>query len=75
MTKTELHRLVDQLPEDSLAAVATMLERAQDPVIAKLDAAPIDDEELTEADRAAAEAAASERGIPWSEALAGLAAE
>jgi hypothetical protein len=42
MTKTELHRLVDQLPEESLPAAAVLLRRAQDPLVAKLDAAPYD---------------------------------
>jgi hypothetical protein len=48
MTKTELYELVDALPEESLPAAAILLRRAQDPVIAKLDAAPYDDEELDE---------------------------
>jgi hypothetical protein len=53
MTKTELHRLVDALPEESLEAAAVLLRRAQDPVVAKLDAAPYDDEELSEEELAA----------------------
>jgi len=48
MTKTEVHRLVDAHPDESLLAAAILLRRAQDPVAAKLDAAPYDDEELTE---------------------------
>lgn len=68
MTKAELHRLVDSLPDDSLSAAAVLLERAQDPVVAKLDAAPYDDEELTDEDRRAVVDAAGEPGIPWSEA-------
>jgi hypothetical protein len=47
MTKTELHQLVDALPDESLPAAAILLRRAQDPVAASLDAAPYDDEELT----------------------------
>jgi hypothetical protein len=43
MTKTELHRLVEGLPDESLAAAAILLRRAQDPVAAKLDAAPFED--------------------------------
>jgi hypothetical protein len=50
MTRTELHRLVDALPDESLTAAAILLQRAQDPVMAKLDAAPYDDEELTNED-------------------------
>lgn len=75
MTKTELHALVDALPEGSLSAVAVLLERAKDPVVAKLDAAPYDDEELTEEDRRAIDEAADEPGIPWSDALAELNAD
>lgn len=45
MTRTELHRLVDALPDESLPAAAILLRRAQDPVAAKLDAAPYEDEE------------------------------
>ena len=56
MTKTDLHRLVDQLPDESIEAVGRLLERAQDPVIAKLDATPRDDESLTQAELAAIEA-------------------
>jgi hypothetical protein len=40
VTKAELYELVDALPEESLPAAAILLRRAQDPVIAKLDAAP-----------------------------------
>jgi hypothetical protein len=72
MTKTELYELVDALPEDSLPAAAVLLRRAQDPVVAKLDAAPYDDEALTEEDLRAVQEAQSEPGIPWSEAEAEL---
>ncbi len=75
MTKTELYRLVDALPDDSLPAAAVLLERAQDPVVAKLDAAPYDDEELTDEDRRAVDDAADEPGISWSEAEAELNAD
>jgi hypothetical protein len=74
MTKTELHQLVDALPEESLPAAAILLRRAQDPVAAKLDAAPYDDEELTEEDLRAVEEARGEPGVPWSEADAELSA-
>jgi hypothetical protein len=47
MTKVELHRLVDALPDVSLSAAAILLRRAQDPVAAKLDAAPYGVPELT----------------------------
>jgi hypothetical protein len=72
MTKTELHRLVDALPDESLPAAAILLRRAQDPVAAKLDAAPFDDEELTDEDLRAVKEARSEPGISWSDAEAEL---
>jgi hypothetical protein len=67
MTKPELHRLVDELPEESWDAAAILLERARDPVVAKLDAAPYDDEELTADDRAAVSEGLREPGLPWSD--------
>ncbi len=72
MTKTELHELVDALPDESLPAAAILLRRAQDPVIAKLDAAPYDDEEFSDEDLRAVRQARSEPGVPWSEAEAEL---
>jgi hypothetical protein len=72
MTKAELHRLVDTLPDESLPAAAILLRRAQDPVAAKLDAAPYDDEELTDEDLRAVKEARSEPGISWSDAEAEL---
>lgn len=72
MTKTELHRLVDTLPDESLPAAAILLRRAQDPIAAKLDAAPYDDEELTAEDLRAVKEARSEPGISWSDAEAEL---
>ena len=74
MTKAELHRLVDALPDASLAAAAVLLRRAQDPVAAKLDAAPYDNEELTNEDLLAVKEARSEPGISWSDAKAELSA-
>jgi predicted DNA binding protein len=74
MTKTELYELVDALPDESLPAAAILLRRAQDPVIAKLDAAPYDDEDLTEEDLQAIRQARSEPSVPWSEAEAELSA-
>lgn len=68
MTKTELHRLVDALPEESLEAAAILLRRARDPVVAELDAAPFDDEEFTREDRDAVREGLAEPGVPWSEA-------
>jgi hypothetical protein len=72
MTKTELHRFVDDLPEESLEAAAVLLRRARDPVVAKLDASPYDDEELSEQDLRAIREARSEPGVVWPEAKAEL---
>jgi hypothetical protein len=36
MTRAELHRLVDELPEASLEPAAVLLERSKDPAIAAL---------------------------------------
>jgi hypothetical protein len=72
MTKAELHRLVDALPDESLPAAAILLRRAQDPIAAKLDAAPFDDQELTDEDLRAVKEARSEPSVSWSEAEAEL---
>jgi hypothetical protein len=74
MTKAELHELVDALPEASVDAAGALLRRAQDPVLARLDAAPYDDEPVTEEDRAAVDEARGEPGVSWSEASAELSA-
>jgi hypothetical protein len=75
VTKTELHRLVDALPDESLPAAAILLRRAQDPVVAKLDAAPVDDEELSDEDRRAIKASREESGVAWSDVEAELNAD
>ena len=75
MTKTELHRLVDALPDQSLEAAAVLLRRAQDPVVAELDAAPYDDEEFTSEDERAVEKGLSEPGLPWAQAERELSSE
>ena len=72
-TRDELHRLVDQVPDTEIPSVARYLRRRTrrptlDEVLAN---APVDDEPLTDADRAAlarARAAAAEgRLIPHSQ--------
>jgi hypothetical protein len=73
VTKAELHELVDALPEGSLDSAAILLRRAQDPVLARLDAVEFDDEPFTAEDRAAIDAAGSEPSIPWDKAKAELA--
>lgn len=40
MTKADLHALVDALPDAPIDPAGELLRRAQDPVVAKLDAAP-----------------------------------
>jgi hypothetical protein len=50
MTRVDLHRLVDELPEESVDA-AVVLTCAKDPVLAALQAAPFDDEPETEEER------------------------
>lgn len=72
MTKGELHELIDALPEESWQAAALLLRRAQDPVVAALDAAPYADEELTEEDVRAVAEARSKPGVSWPEADAEL---
>jgi hypothetical protein len=65
MTRADLHRLVDELPDESVDAAVALLTRAKDPVLAALQAAPFDDEPETEDERrAVAETHADrERGI------------
>jgi hypothetical protein len=74
MTKAELHELVEALPDESLDAAAVLLRRAQDSVLAKLEAAAYDDEPLTDEDRTAMGEARSEPGIPWREVSSELGA-
>ena len=65
MTKAELHELVDSLPYESLEAAAVLLRRARDPVLAKLDAAPFDDEAMERGDVDAIAEARREPGVGW----------
>jgi len=59
-TRAQLHRLVDALPEAAVAPVAAYVRRAIDPMIAVLDAAPLDAEPCTAADRAEVDTAFAE---------------
>jgi hypothetical protein len=70
VTKAELHELVDRLPDASVDAAAVLLQRAQDPVIAKLLSAPDDDEPETDAERAAVDEALRDESpsVPWEQA-------
>lgn len=66
---------MDALPEESWDAAAVLLQRAQDPVVARLDAAPYDDEDVTAEDLSAIEEARREPAVPWTEAEAELNAD
>jgi hypothetical protein len=41
MTRADLHRLVDKLPNESVDAAAVLLTRAKDPVLAALPTDPL----------------------------------
>jgi len=77
MTKAELHKLVDELPETSVDVAGALLRRASDdPEVARLLATPWDDEPLSEKDiaehKAGLDAIARGEGIEWSEAKSRL---
>ena len=55
MTRDELHRLVDELPDESVEAASVLLTRARDPIVAVLEAAPLDDGPYAGDHRAASE--------------------
>jgi hypothetical protein len=50
-TRDGLHRFVDELPDHSLEAAALWLERVRDPMVARLETAPPDDEPFTKKER------------------------
>lgn len=64
-TRQGLHALLDELPEEKLAAAKRSLEslrqQAADPLRSLLDGAPWDDEPLTEEDRVAIQEGLAER--------------
>jgi hypothetical protein len=65
VTKTDLHRIVDELPESSVDVAAALLRRAvEDPDVAQMLMAPWDDEPVTEEEQAAVREALKEPGIP-----------
>jgi hypothetical protein len=72
--RQQAHALLDQLPQEQLAAIRGLLETMLDPLDRKLALAPIDDEPETEEERrAVAEATDSLRrngGVPMEEVLA-----
>jgi hypothetical protein len=53
-TREKLHRIVDELPEEELAAALEAIEaRPGDPMIRILDEAPLEDEEISAEEEAA----------------------
>ena len=60
LTRDELHRLIDAIPDSKLAVAATALEPLVDPVMRALLTAPIDDEPESEEERAAVAEAKAE---------------
>jgi hypothetical protein len=67
MTRAELHRLVDELPDESVEPTAVVLERARNPLWAVLQASPSDDEPVTSEDVTAIEEGRSQPGISLEE--------
>jgi hypothetical protein len=70
-TRSDLHRLVDELPEPALPAAEQRLAELRDPVLAAFLTAPDDDEPTTPEELAAIEEAEAElaRGetVPWAD--------
>jgi hypothetical protein len=64
MTRADLHRLVDELPEESVDPAGVLLTRAEDPVLAVLEAVPL----TTSPTRATTERLPRRAGRPTSEA-------
>jgi len=65
MTKAELHRIVDELPDTSIEVAGALLRRAAaEPEVAELLMAPWDDEPVTPEEQAAVRDALREPGIP-----------
>jgi hypothetical protein len=63
MTRADLHRLVDELPEASIDPTAVVLERARNPLWATLQAAPPDEEPVTAEDIKAIDEGRAQPGI------------
>jgi hypothetical protein len=53
MTRSDLHRLVDAVPDEMLEQARLALAPLADPFLLTLASAPIDDEPETDAERAA----------------------
>jgi hypothetical protein len=60
-TREQLHRIVDELPEEELEAALKAIEaRSDDPMIRRLDDAPPEDEEISAEEDAAVQEARDE---------------
>ena len=57
LTRSDLHRLLDAVPDDTLDQARRALEPLADPFLRALASAPVDDEEETTAERAAVDEA------------------
>ncbi|MGH9063369.1 MAG: hypothetical protein ACRDZQ_14165 [Acidimicrobiales bacterium] len=66
-TRTEIHHLVDALPDEALDEAGRLLSRTADPMVWKLDRAPLDDEPYTAIERAEDDMARTEPTVAWSE--------
>lgn len=75
MTKQDLHRLVDALPDSSVGAAAQLLQQVRDPHMAEMYSLPIDGEPYTDEQRAEDAQAMREPRVPWNQAQAGLKAD
>lgn len=64
MARAELHQLIDELPDESIEPVAKLLRKAHDPMIAVLDAAPVDDEAVSQEESADLDAARTDAWVP-----------
>ncbi|MFW5921284.1 MAG: hypothetical protein ACOCUS_05535 [Polyangiales bacterium] len=71
--RSDLHRMIDELPDDELPAARRLLERLRnqgdDPVQRAFDEAPIDDEPFSDEQRRDVEEALSEPGGSTSDEL------
>ncbi|MBI2911703.1 MAG: hypothetical protein HYY05_06140 [Chloroflexi bacterium] len=80
MSRDKLHRLVDELPPREVPAAERVLEHLRnvglDPVLRAFMAAPVDDEPLTESERAAIRESEDEigqgQGSAWEEVRTSL---
>ena len=78
--KEDVHRLVDELPDDALSSAQRLLEsllvKERNPLVRRLMQSPIDDEPYTDEERAEDEEGWQEylrgEGRDWEEVRAGL---